>query len=250
MIFDWHKGKVFISDRCRRKAVKSEKIFFTQQVCVCVATQTLRYAQNTHYQGKDVELAWKDSNGVSVFGPNNLIWKVTTPNTVNATADTTDKNVFTFTSFPGSTDPIDDVATVSLTYISGTKELSAKERSIKVSNKPAMPQGEYQIIKADEDQDPIVNYLDKNTIAEISEQTAFKLVAEDQYGDTYDKTPLFTVISSKGLFTIATTAFPTVDGSFDISPGISLTVGEDDTIKVYVTKDHYFEFTVKYVQGD
>ena len=75
-------------------------------------------------------------------------------------------------------------------------------------------------------------------------------MAEDQYGDRYEKTPLFTVISSKGLFTIATMAFPTVDGSFDISPGISLTVGEDDTIKVYVTKDHYFEFTVKYVQGD
>ncbi len=204
----------------------------------------------THFQGKDVELAWKTASGVSVFGPNNLIWKVTTPNTVQATANNTNKNTFSFTATSGLTDPIDDVATVSLTYISGTKELSAKERSIKVSNKPAMPQGEYQIIKADENQDPIVNYLDKNTIAEISEQTAFKLVAEDQYGDRYEKTPLFTVISSKGLFTIATMAFPTVDGSFDISPGISLTVGEDDTIKVYVTKDHYFEFTVKYVQGD
>ena len=201
----------------------------------------------THYQGKDVELAWKDSKGVSVFGPNNLIWKVTTPNTVQATVDSNEKNIVTFKSSPGLTDPIDDVATVSLTYISGEKTLSAKVRSIKVSNKPAMPQGEYQIIKDNED--PIVNYLDNKT-AEISRQTTFKLVAEDQYGDIYERTPLFTVISSKGLFTITTTTFPTVDSSFVISPGPSLTVGEDDTIKVYVTKDHYFEFTVKYVQGD
>ena len=156
-------------------------------------------------------------------------------------------NIFTFKEASSSSSPIDDVAIVSLSYMSGTKILSAKERSIKVSNKPAMPQGEYQIIKDNED--PIVNYLDNKT-AEISRQTTFKLVAEDQYGDIYERTPLFTVISSKGLFTITTTTFPTVDGSFDISPGISLTVGEDDTIKVYVTKDHYFEFTVKYVQGD
>lgn len=197
----------------------------------------------THYQGKDVELAWKDSSNVSVFGPNNLIWKVTTPNTVQATTDITDKNIFTFTSSHGSADPIDDVATVSLTYISGEKTLSAKVRSIKVSNKPAMPQGEYQIIK---DTDPIVNYLDKSYTAEISVQTTFKLVAEDQYGDRYENTPLFTVISSKGIFTIDTTTFPTADGSFKISPVTPQTAGEVDTIKVYVTKDHCYEFKVRY----
>ena len=203
----------------------------------------------TRYQGEDIKVAWKNSSSQPVFASNNLIWEVTAPDEVTVNVAPSATNIFTFKE-ASSLSSIDDVAMVSLSYMSGTKILSAKERSIKVSNKPAMPQGEYQIIKADENQDPIVNYLDKNTIAEISEQTAFKLVAEDQYGDRYEKTPLFTVISSKGLFTIATMAFPTVDGSFDISPGISLTVGEDDTIKVYVTKDHYFEFTVKYVQGD
>ena len=119
-------------------------------------------------------------------------------------------------------------------------------RNIKVSNKPAIPQGEYQIIKDSED--PIVNYLDKSNTAEISlANTTFKLVAEDQYGDTYEKTPLFTVISSKGLFAIDAEAFPTVDGSFKISPGANPAPSEVDTIKVYVTKDHYYEFTVKYV---
>ena len=201
----------------------------------------------TRYQGEDIKVAWKNSSSQPVFASNNLIWEVTAPDEVTVNVAPSATNIFTFKEASSSSSPIDDVAMVSLSYMSGTKILSAKERSIKVSNKPAMPQGEYQIIKDNED--PIVNYLDNKT-AEISRQTTFKLVAEDQYGDIYERTPLFTVISSKGLFTITTTTFPTVDGSFDISPGISLTVGEDDTIKVYVTKDHYFEFTVKYVQGD
>lgn len=70
MIFDWHKGKVFISDRCRRKAVKSEKIFFTQQVCVCVATQTLRYAQNAAqkrgYLWQNKEEHWTSESKVAL----------------------------------------------------------------------------------------------------------------------------------------------------------------------------------------
>ncbi len=240
--------KIEISDTAIKTTTGQEISLNSHYVSLAATGTQLTFDCNmyTHYQGKDVELAWKDSTGVSVFGPNNLIWKVTTPNTVQATTNNTDKNIFLFTSTPGSTNPIDDVATVSLTYISGEKTLSAKVRNIKVSNKPAIPQGEYQIIKDSED--PIVNYLDKSNTAEISSaNTTFKLVAEDQYGDTYEKTPLFTVISSKGLFAIDAEAFPTVDGSFNISPGASPAPGEVDTIKVYVTKDHYYEFTVKYV---
>ena len=240
--------EIEISDTAIKTTTKQEISLNSHYVSLADTGTQLTFDCNmyTHYQGKDVELAWKDSTGVSVFGPNNLIWKVTTPNTVQATANNTDKNIFSFTSTPGSTNPIDDVATVSLTYISGEKTLSAKVRNIKVSNKPAIPQGEYQIIKDSED--PIVNYLDKSNTAEISlANTTFKLVAEDQYGDTYEKTPLFTVISSKGLFAIDAEAFPTVDGSFKISPGANPAPSEVDTIKVYVTKDHYYEFTVKYV---
>lgn len=198
----------------------------------------------THYQGKDVEIAWKDTLGASVFNSNNLIWKVTTSEKVIATMDTTNKNTFTLTT-SSTTDPIDDVATVSLTYISEERKLS-DERIIKVSNKPAMPQGKYQIIINGDN--PIVNYLDKSNTAEISTQTTFKLVAKDQYGDTYENTSLFTVISSKGLFTIDTTSFPTVNSSFHVSPATSKP-GEVDIIKVYVTKDDYYEFTVKYVES-
>lgn len=198
----------------------------------------------THYQGKDVELAWKNSSGTSVINSNNLIWKVITPEKVIATMDATNKNTFILTT-SSTTDPIDDVATVSLTYISGERKRS-DEQIIKVSNKPAMPQGKYQIIKNAEN--PIVNYLDKSNTAEISTETTFKLVAEDQYGDTYENTSLFTVISSKGLFTIDTTSFPTVNSSFQVSPATSKP-GEVDIIKVYVTKDDYYEFTVKYVES-
>ena len=199
----------------------------------------------TRYQGEDIKVAWKDSDSNPVFAANNLIWKVTTPNTVQATVDSTKKNIFTFKSSPSSTDPIDDVAKVSLSYMSSAKILSAKERSIKVSNKPAMPQGEYQIINATEA--PSVNYLDKNNTAEISKKTDFKLVAEDQYGDIYEQIPLFTVISSKGLFSINNPlTFPTASGSFSIAP-VTNTPGDVDTIKVYVTRDDFYEFTVKYI---
>lgn len=198
----------------------------------------------TRYQGEDIKVAWKNSSSQPVFAANNLIWEVTAPDTVTSSVNSVDKNIFSFTVASGSTDPIDDVATVSLTYMSGSKTLSAKERSIKISNKPAMPQGEYQIIKDGD----TVNYLDKNSIAEISAQTAFKLVAEDQYGDTYDQTPLFTVISSKGLFNIdSPLTFPTTSGSFAIQAARNTKVGDVDTIKVYVTKDDFYEFTVKYV---
>ena len=198
----------------------------------------------TRYQGEDIKVAWKNFDSNPVFAANNLIWKVTAPNTVQATVDS-NKNIFTFKSSSGSTSPIDDVATVSLTYISGEKTLSAKVRSIKVSNKPAIPQGEYQIIK-DKD-NPIVNYLDNKT-AEISGPTTFKLVAEDQYGDIYERTPLFTVISSKGLFTTDNTlSFPTTSGSFNIEAAPNTNPGDVDTIKVYVTKDDFYEFTLKYI---
>ncbi len=198
----------------------------------------------TRYQGEDIKVAWKNSSSKPVFAANNLIWKVTAPDTVTSSVNSVDKNIFSFTVASGSTDPIDDVATVSLTYMSGSKTLSAKERSIKISNKPAMPQGEYQIIKDGD----TVNYLDKNSIAEISAKTTFKLVAEDQYGDTYDQTPLFTVISSKGLFSIdSTLTFPTTSGSFTIQATTNTKAGDVDTIKVYVTKDDFYEFTVKYV---
>ncbi len=198
----------------------------------------------TRYQGEDIKVAWKNSSSKPVFAANNLIWKVTAPDTVTSSVNSVDKNIFSFTVASGSTDPIDDVATVSLTYMSGSKTLSAKERSIKISNKPAMPQGEYQIIKDGD----TVNYLDKNSIAEISTQTDFKLVTEDQYGDTYEDTPLFTVISSKGLFSIDNNlTFPTKSGSFTIQAATNTKVGDVDTIKVYVTKDDFYEFTVKYV---
>lgn len=69
MIFDWRKGKVFISDRCRRKAVKSEKNFFTQQVCVCVATQTLRIpdsAKDTDGRNDTLSLRRETEKGVLI----------------------------------------------------------------------------------------------------------------------------------------------------------------------------------------
>ena len=195
----------------------------------------------TRYQGEDIKVAWKNSSSQPVFAANNLIWKVTAPDEVTVNVDSSATNIFTFKEAPSSS-PIDDVAMVSLSYMSGTKTLSAKERSIKVSNKPAMPQGEYQIIKDGD----TVNYLDKNSIAEISAQTAFKLVTEDQYGDTYEDTSLFTVISSKGLFRIdSSLTFPTKSGSFKITP-VTATAGDVDTIKVYVTKDDFYEFKVKY----
>ena len=201
----------------------------------------------TRYQGEDIKVAWKNSSSKPVFASNNLIWEVTAPDEVTVNVAPSATNIFTFKEASSSSSPIDDVATVSLTYMSDSKTLSAKERSIKISNKPAMPQGEYQIIKDGEDQDPIVNYLDKNSIAEISAQTAFKLVTEDQYGDTYEDTSLFTVISSKGLFRInSPLTFPTASGSFSIAP-VTNTPGDVDTIKVYVTRDDFYEFTVKYI---
>ncbi len=198
----------------------------------------------THYQGKDVDVAWKDTLSNSVVGSNNLIWKVTTPDTVTATGDPNDKSVFTFITSPSSLDPIDDIATVSLTYISGEKTLSAKPRNIKVSNKPPMPQGEYQITKTGDS--TAVNYLDENKIAEISGSSTFNLISENQYGNIYNATLLFTVISSKGLFTTTTTFPTTTDGSFELSPGSGTSDGDVDTIKVYVTQDRYYEFKVKY----
>ncbi len=199
----------------------------------------------TRYQGEDIKVAWKNSSSQPVFASNNLIWEVTAPDEVTVNVAPSATNIFTFKE-ASSLSSIDDVAMVSLSYMSGTKILSAKERSIKVSNKPAMPQGEYQIIE--DNANPIVNYLDKNNIAEISAKTIFKLVAEDQYGDTYDQTPLFTVISSKGLFSIdGTLTFPTTSGSFAIQAAPNTKVGDVDTIKVYVTKDDFYEFTVKYV---
>ena len=202
----------------------------------------------TRYQGEDIKVAWKNSSSKPVFAANNLIWEVIAPDEVTVNVDLSATNIFTFKEASSSSSPIDDVATVSLTYMSDSKTLSAKERSIKVSNKPAMPQGEYQIIN------PIdtltVNYLDKNNTAEISAKTTFKLVAEDQYGDTYDQTPLFTVISSKGLFSIdSTLTFPTTSGSFAIQAATNTKVGDVDTIKVYVTKDDFYEFKVKYISS-
>lgn len=202
----------------------------------------------TRYQGEDIKVAWKNSSSKPVFAANNLIWEVIAPDEVTVNVDSSATNIFTFKEASSSSSPIDDVATVSLTYMSDSKTLSAKERSIKVSNKPAMPQGEYQIIN------PIdtltVNYLDKNNTAEISAKTTFKLVAEDQYGDTYDQTPLFTVISSKGLFSIdSTLTFPTTSGRFAIQAAINTKVGDVDTIKVYVTKDDFYEFKVKYISS-
>ncbi len=202
----------------------------------------------TRYQGEDIKVAWKNSISKPVFAANNLIWEVIAPDEVTVNVDSSATNIFTFKEASSSSSPIDDVATVSLTYMSDSKTLSAKERSIKVSNKPAMPQGEYQIIN------PIdtltVNYLDKNNTAEISAKTTFKLVAEDQYGDTYDQTPLFTVISSKGLFSIdSTLTFPTTSGRFAIQAAINTKVGDVDTIKVYVTKDDFYEFKVKYISS-
>ena len=200
----------------------------------------------TRYQGEDIKVAWKNSSSKPVFAANNLIWEVIAPDEVTVNVDSSATNIFTFKEASSSSSPIDDVATVSLTYMSDSKTLSAKERSIKVSNKPAMPQGEYQIINPIGT--PTVNYLDKNNTAEISAQTTFKLVAEDQYGDTYDQTPLFTVISSKGLFSIdSTLTFPTTSGSFTIQATTNTKAGDVDTIKVYVTKDDFYEFTVKYV---
>ena len=200
----------------------------------------------TRYQGEDIKVAWKNSSSKPVFAANNLIWEVIAPDEVTVNVDSSATNIFTFKEASSSSSPIDDVATVSLTYMSDSKTLSAKERSIKVSNKPAMPQGEYQIINPIGT--PTVNYLDKNNTAEISAKTTFKLVAEDQYGDTYDQTPLFTVISSKGLFSIdSTLTFPTTSGSFTIQATINTKAGDVDTIKVYVTKDDFYEFTVKYV---
>ena len=199
----------------------------------------------TRYQGEEIKVAWKNSNSKPVFAANNLIWEVTAPDEVTVNADASATNIFTFKE-TSSLSSIDDVAMVSLTYMSDSKTLSAKERSIKVSNKPAMPQGEYQIINPIGT--PTVNYLDKNNTAEISAKTTFKLVAEDQYGDTYDQTPLFTVISSKGLFSIdSTLTFPTTSGSFAIQAATNTKAGDVDTIKVYVTKDDFYEFTVKYV---
>lgn len=202
----------------------------------------------TRYQGEDIKVAWKNSSSKPVFAANNLIWEVIAPDEVTVNVDSSATNIFTFKEASSSSSPIDDVATVSLTYMSDSKTLSAKERSIKVSNKPAMPQGEYQIIN------PIdtltVNYLDKNNTAEISAKTTFKLVAEDQYGDTYDQTPLFTVISSKGLFSIdSILTFPTTSGSFAIQAATNTKVGDVDTIKVYVTKDDFYEFKVKYISS-
>ena len=200
----------------------------------------------TRYQREDIKVAWKNSSSKPVFAANNLIWEVTAPDEVTVNVDSSATNIFTFKEASSSSSPIDDVATVSLTYMSDSKTLSAKERSIKVSNKPAMPQGEYQIINPLDTS--TVNYLDKNNTAEISAKTTFKLVAEDQYGDTYDQTPLFTVISSKGLFSIdSTLTFPTTSGSFTIQATTNTKAGDVDTIKVYVTKDDFYEFTVKYV---
>ena len=111
-----------------------------------------------------------------------------------------------------------------------------------------MPQGEYQIIE--DNANPIVNYLDKNNIAEISAQASFTLVTEDQYGETYENTPLFTVISSKGLFTIdSSMSFPTTSGKFTIQATTNAKSGVVDTIKVYVTKDDFYEFKVKYISA-
>ncbi|MCI8363831.1 MAG: hypothetical protein HFG34_02625 [Eubacterium sp.] len=196
----------------------------------------------THYQGKDVEVAWKNTSGNSVFASNNLIWKVTTPDTITADVEAGKENTFTFTS--SSTDTIDDIATVSLAYISAEKTLSAKPRNIKVSNNSPMPQGEYQINITSEASK--VNYLDENNTAEISTDTTFTLVTEDQYGNPYKKTSLYTVISSKGLFTTSA-KFPTTNGDFTLEAASGTNPGDVDTIKVYVTQDRYYEFKVKKV---
>ncbi len=202
----------------------------------------------TRYQGEDIKVAWKNSSSQPVFASNNLIWEVTAPDEVTVNVAPSATNIFTFKEASSSSSPIDDVAMVSLSYMSGTKILSAKERSIKVSNKPAMPQGEYQIIE--DNANPIVNYLDKNNIAEISAQASFTLVTEDQYGETYENTPLFTVISSKGLFTIdSSMSFPTTSGKFTIQATTNAKSGDVDTIKVYVTKDDFYEFKVKYISA-
>ena len=199
----------------------------------------------TRYQGEDIKVAWKNSSSEPVFASNNLIWEVTAPDEVTVNVDPSATNIFTFKEASSPSSPIDDVAMVSLSYISSAKILSAKERSIKVSNKPAMPQGEYQIINPGDTSS--VNYLDKNNTAEISMKTTFNLVTEDQYGDTYEDTPLFTVISSKGLFTTdSTLSFPTTSGSFTIEAATDTKPGDVDTIKVYVTKDDFYEFTVEY----
>lgn len=245
--------KIEISDKAIKSPIPQAKATAKQEISLDShyvnltgsGTQlTFDCEMYTRYQGEDIKVAWKNSSSKPVFAANNLIWKVTAPDTVTSSVNSVDKNIFSFTVASGSTDPIDDVATVSLTYMSGSKTLSAKERSIKISNKPAMPQGEYQIIKDGD----TVNYLDKNSIAEISAQTAFKLVTEDQYGDTYEDTSLFTVISSKGLFTTDNTlSFPTTSGSFNIEAAPNTNPGDVDTIKVYVTKDDFYEFTVKYI---
>ena len=90
----------------------------------------------TRYQGEDIKVAWKNSSSEPVFASNNLIWEVTAPDEVTVNVDPSATNIFTFKEASSPSSPIDDVAMVSLSYISSAKILSAKERSIKVSNKP------------------------------------------------------------------------------------------------------------------
>lgn len=199
----------------------------------------------THYQGQDVEIAWTDSDDNPLISDNNLVWTTEASNMVTVTKESSANGCFSF----GSNDKnaeIDEVVTVHLRYLTGDKNLPAVlPKNIKVSNMPPKPQGEYRIVGFKDSSYGTTNYLDKNEIAEISASSEFAIIADDQYGDVYEPTSLYTVISSKGLVTINNSTTNKAHFSIEFNSGTDS--GDTDTIKVYVTPDRFYEFTVKKV---
>lgn len=209
-------------------------------------TLTFDCKMYTKYQENETEIAWKNSLGKSVIDSSKLVWTAEAPDAITVEQNTENKNIFKFSS--SSTDLIDDTVIVSLTYFSGKEDPIYGEQPIKVSNKPSQPQGEYRIVTYDTDTQIYgsEDYLSKDEPVEILKDTTFAFIAGDQYGGVYNETKLFMVTSSENdVVSVNTSAFPTNDCTFLLNVNPDAATGSTSTIKVYLTRERFYEFTVK-----
>ncbi len=203
----------------------------------------------TGYKGRQMEVAYTYGNNnsqVSVIPNNQLVWKVDGPATVDAKKGTT-SGMFTFkekTSVENDGPVVDDKMKVSVSYIpnDGSFVRMSEEKSVKVSNKPSEPQGEYRIVtysNSSYDKEDL-----RDTVLNISKKTEFAVIADDQYGKEYKDAKLFSVVSSNSNVKVEMET-SSISSHFTLEFGSDAGDNNTAVITVHMSKLQSFTFTVK-----
>ena len=232
--------KIEIVDQAQIKG-SDVSVPLTGQCVKITGSSTLRFdcKAYTAYNGKEAEVSLKDKEGNLISSlQNGLIWQMS--GTEGATVEQVPEKTFGEWTIRMAAGKQANV-TVSLDYL--PKKKSAIKTFL-VSSEEPKPQGKHQIINGERGGQ---NLIGANFKAEKNPAGyTFAVMDVDQYGEAYEGTDLWAVISDDD-DAIAITLGGNEDlgvNEFHIALGERARIGQIYTITVYVTKDVSYSFTV------